>query len=168
MGRHTLLASIVVVALAAGAPPALAQTALNATFTAKIGAGIGPNGHLVGPNAHAVTCPDDAFTCGSGTDVSFGPFSWAAVPTDVGATTSLTFATGTLVIDETVQAVTAPGQSLFRSEHSVGNPLNVLFSWSVDPASSGSFDGATGSGTDAWDIAGFQLDGVTAGLINLQ
>jgi hypothetical protein len=162
------MAGIVVVALAAGAPAALAQpAALNATYSATIGAQVGPNGQLIGPNVHAVACPDDAFACGSGTDANFGPFSWAAAPTDVGQTATLTFATGTLVIDDTFQGLTAPGQSLFRSVYSAGNPLNVMFTWNVDPASSGRFQGATGSGSDTCDVAGFRLDGVIAGLINL-
>ena len=169
MRKFTLAMSVVVIAsAAAGAPPALAQTSLNATYSAKVAAEIGPNGHLVGPNEHAVTCPDGTGACGSGTDVNFGPFSWAAAPTDVGETATLTFGTGTLVLDETVQSITTPGQSFLRSSHSAGNPGSFLDSWTVDPASSGSFQGATGSGTDTSRSAGFQLDGIIAGLIDLR
>jgi hypothetical protein len=165
--RYILATLIMTGALAVAAPVASAQTALNATYRAQVAAQTTPFGQVVGPNAHAVTCPDGAYACGSGTDASLGRFSWAAIPNHDGQTASLTFATGTLVIDETLQDASSPGNSFFQTPHSSGNPFNALFSWNVDPASSGSFKGASGSGTDDDHVAGFQLDGTITGLISL-
>lgn len=123
--RRFLVLALVSGAALFSAPAALAQTAVNvnATYRALLGASTSPFGQVVGPNAHAVNCPDGAFGCGSGTAGSLGPFSWAAAPSATGGaqTASLTFTTGTLVIDENFQDANWPGNSLGQSQHSAGN-----------------------------------------------
>jgi hypothetical protein len=158
--KYGLAAATAVLAFAAAAPVAFAQTTapLNAAYTLKAQ---GP-----GPSQR---CADGAFACGTGTDASFGSFSYEFDFTDQGIMSTLTFSTGTLVLDETFQSITQPGQSGLSNQpnHALGHPSTVEFTWSVDPASSGSFAGATGTGTDVQDAAGSEGDGILAGTINL-
>jgi hypothetical protein len=82
---------------------------------------------------------------------------------------TLTFPTGTLVLDETFQTISTPGQSGSSNQpgHALGHPSSAQFTWTVDPASSGSFAGASGTGTDTQDVAGSEGQGVLAGMIKL-
>jgi hypothetical protein len=128
MGKYALVAAVAAVAVAAAAPVALAQTTapLDATYTAK----------AQGPGPHS-RCPDGAFACGTGTDVSFGSFAYEFDFTDQGIMSTLKFPNSTLVLDETFQAITMPGQSgsSNQPDHALGHPGTAELTWTVDPTS---------------------------------
>lgn len=159
--RYILATLITMGALAVAAPVASAQTSqpLNATYRIKI----------AGPTGTNPSCPGGANECGRGSDPTFGAFTYSAVFTNRTQVTTLTFATGVLVIDETYQEFTSPGNS--GNSHSPpfahGHPVTALATWSVDPSSSGTFTGATGNGTDGIKAAGQAANGVVAGTLNL-
>jgi hypothetical protein len=157
--KLSLIAVAAVCALAAAAPTALAQTtSLSATYTDKFE---GPTGHP--------TCAGDGFGCGSGTAAEFGAFTDEyAFNGDGTFTRTLTFADGSTLALLEVRTVTSPGASgsMPRPETSRddGNPGNYLSTWTV-AAGTGSFAGASGSGTDDFLSAGAIGFGTIAGTI---
>jgi hypothetical protein len=153
--RCFLIVSILGLLLLAPAASAQPSQPLDATYMVKI---VGPAGHP--------PCPGGASACGGGSDSLFGAFTYSSVGTAAGFTTTLTFATGVLVIDETFQLIT-PTNSGLQGPYSHGHPVTALVTWSVDPTSSGAFSGATGNGTDVAKVAGEQGKGVIAGTVNL-
>jgi hypothetical protein len=153
MRRHILATLIVIGAFAVAAPVASAQTGLllDATYKIKIA---GPMGNP--------SCPGDENFCGQGSDPTYGPFTYSAVYAGDGLMTTLTFAAGKLVIDETFQEFTPVGNSFKAPPFAHGHPLTVLLSWSVDPASSGAFSATKAIGTDVMSSAGEAASGVIA------
>jgi hypothetical protein len=153
MRRHLVATLIVMGAFAVAAPVASAQTGLllNATYRIKIA---GPMGNP--------SCPGDANLCGQGSDPTYGPFTYSAVFGGDGLITTLTFAAGELVIDETFQELTPVGNSFKSPPFAHGHPLTALLSWSVDPGSTGAFSGTTAIGTDVMSSAGEAASGVIA------
>ena len=165
MHRHTLVAALIAVTCGIAAPAAAAQAKapvpLDSTYTSKA---IGHNG--------TPSCPGAYVACGEGTDPAFGPFAYGTVVTPTGQITTLTFTTGTLVLDETPSDVSGPGQGLAsgggvanQPPWAFGHPGTFTQTWTVDPTSSGSFSGATGSGTDPQHAAGIRIGGVLVGTI---
>lgn len=152
---------MVIAALAAGVPPALAQSGpLNATYTEKF---VGPQGQPA--------CPDDAFSCGSGTAAGLGAFTIQATFDDTCGciVRTLDFSDGsTLVLDEIGTGFTDPGNSgsSNASPKSDGHPGSHRLSWTV-AAGTGAFAGATGSGTDDFTAAGAAGTGSITGTITV-
>lgn len=150
---------MVIAALAAGVPPALAQSGpLNATYTEKF---VGPQGHPA--------CPGDAFSCGTGTAAGLGAFTiQAAFDDSCGCVVrTLDFSDGsTLGLTEIGAGFTTPGNSgsSNASPNSEGHPGSHTLSWTVT-AGTGAFAGATGSGTDDFTAAGLVGTGSITGSI---
>lgn len=159
MRRYILATLVTMGAFAVAVPVASAQgsQSLNSSYHIKI----------AGPKGTNPSCPGGANLCGSGSDPMFGAFTYSGVFTDVGSTTTLTFATGVLVIDDTYEEITPTGNSGNAPGFAHGHPSTVIATWSIDPSSSGAFSGATGSGTDVFNVAGEAADGVIAGAVNL-
>jgi hypothetical protein len=159
MRRYIVTTLAVLGAAAVAAPAASAQTSvpIDAAYSAK----------LAGPN-HDPSCPGNELICGSGIDPTIGAFTLSAV-FNPGQTTTLTFATGVLVIDETLVERSSPGHTGSSQQplHAHGHPFRVLQTWTVDPSSSGVFLNATGGGTDVSEGAGAAAKGVITGTLNL-
>ncbi len=159
MKRYILIAAAVIGTAAIAAPAASAQTEpFNATYTE----------HFAGPTGHS-PCADDAFGCGSGTVAGLGPFTIAATFDDTCGcrVETITVSDGsTLVLDEDFVSFTGPGGSASSNAppSSEGHPGTYVFSWTVAD-STGSFAGATGSGTDNLISAGLVGTGTFAGTI---
>jgi hypothetical protein len=158
MQRYPLIAVAVVFALVAAAPAASAQARLfSATYTEKF---VGPRG---GP-----PCPDEAFACGSGTAAGVGSFTTEVVfDPNVGAVRTLTFTDGsTLLFDEAFVSFRGPGASgsSNASDMSEGHPGRYAQTW-IAAGGTGSFSGATGSGTDNFVAAGLVASGTLSGTI---
>jgi hypothetical protein len=137
--------------------PAAAAQALDSSYTAKF------PGHNLTPS-----CPNGEAACGTGTDPTFGPFTYGTVITPTGQITTLTFTTGTLILDETPYSVTPPGPgAINQPPWAFGHPGTFVQTWTIDPLSSGTFGRATGSGTDPQQAAGIVIHGVFAGTITL-
>lgn len=112
--------------------------------------------------------PGGAFACGSGTATGFGAFT-TELTFDQSCecvVTTLTFSDGSaLVLDEDFLSITAPGASLSHMpSQAAGHPSSVASSWALD-SGTGSFAGATGSGTDVLISAGLTGTGSLGGTI---
>ena len=161
MHRRSMIATAVIVALAAAAPAASAQTEpFNATY----------NEHFIPPNGNT-RCPEDTFGCGNGTAAGLGAFTIErAFDEDCGCVVqALTFADGSMLfLDEDFLSFTGPGQS--TSSHapntSEGHPGVLILSWTV-AGGTGSFARATGTGTDELTAAGLIGTGTLAGTITM-
>jgi hypothetical protein len=158
MKRFTLIATAVMCTAALAAPVASAQTQpFSATYAQ----------HFAGPTGPP--CADQAFGCGLGTAAGFGAFTIETTFDDTCGCrlNTITFSDGsTLVLDEDFVSFTGPGQS--ASSHapgsSEGHPGTFGFSWTV-AGGTGSFAGATGSGTDNLTSAGLIGTGTLTGTI---
>jgi hypothetical protein len=143
----------------AAAPAALAQTeAFSASYAE----------HFIGPNGNP-PCPDGASGCGTGTAAELSAFSTEfAFDDSCGCfVRTLTFPdASTLLLDENFVSFTGPGGS--ASSHAPGSaeghPGTFVFSWTV-AGGTGSFAGATGSGTDALTSAGLRGAGSLSGTL---
>ncbi len=149
----------VVVALAAAAPAASAQTE---PFSAAY------SEHFIPPHGNS-RCPDQGFTCGSGTATGLGAFTTEnTFDENCGCVfRTLTFSDGsTLALDETFVSFTGPGRSgsSRAPDTSEGHPGTYAFSWTV-AGGSGSFAEATGSGSDDYVSAGLIATGTLVGTI---
>jgi hypothetical protein len=156
-----LLFAVVAVAtaVATGAPPALAQTEpFNATYQVRYGT---RNGAL------PQQCPDGAYACGKGTSAAYGAFTDEFDFTGPGtAALTLTFPDGsTLMLDETLVSFSFPGSSgAHAPPSSYGHPETSQSSYVIAGAT-GTFAGATGSGTDNFHDAGNVGFGTLSGTI---
>jgi hypothetical protein len=159
MKRYIPITAVVICAAAFAAPAASAQTEpINATYTQ----------HFAGPTGHS-PCADDAFGCGSGTAAGFGAFTIETTFDDTCGcrVNTITVSDGSmLVLDEDFVSFIGPGMS--ASSHapglSEGHPGTFAFLWTV-ASGTGSFAGATGSGTDNLISAGLIGTGTLGGTI---
>jgi hypothetical protein len=162
MHKHSLVMTAVACTFALAAPAASAQAqTFNGTYTDKF---VGPHG--------SPQCPDDAFACGTGTAAGFGTFTDERVfdPASGTVLRTLTFSDGsTLTLDEDLVSFTGPGGSgsSHAGPNSEGHPGHYVFSWTIT-AGTGSFAGATGSGTDDSLGAGLVASGSLSGLVTTQ
>lgn len=154
----TALVWTLAIAGPAAAEPAAFTASYNVTTT-------GRNGTPV--------CPDNELVCGRGTSAQFGSFSYNTFvpgPGDLDIAT-LNFADGTLVLDETFQFSTSPGNSQNdspgRGDHDYGNPNTIYFDWTLDSVdSTGVFSGLSGgTGTDILHFAGVAGQGTITGTL---
>jgi hypothetical protein len=154
-----LIAAAVFCAAALAAPAASAQTQpLNATYAQ----------HFAGPTGHS-PCADQAFGCGPGTAVGFGAITIETTfddTCDCRVNTITVSDRSTLVLDEDFASFTGPGGSgsSHAPDSSEGHPGTFVFSWTV-ASGTGSFAGATGSGTDNLLSAGQIGTGTLSGTI---
>ena len=158
MQRRLVIATAVVVALAAAATAASAQTEpFSATYTE----------HFIPPHGNS-RCPDNAFACGNGTATGHGALTTERTFDENCSCVfrTLTFADGTLTLNEGFVSFTGPGRSGSSNapDPSEGHPGAYAFSWTV-AGGTGSFAGATGSGTDDYDSAGLIATGALGGTI---
>jgi hypothetical protein len=160
MNRYMLIATALICTAALAAPAASAQTQpFGATYTENFAALF----------AHSPLCPDDAFGCGTGTAAGLGAFTIATSFDDACGcrVNTLTLSDGsTLVFDEDFISFTGPGGSAssHAPDSSEGHPGTFGFSWTV-ASGTGSFAGATGSGTDNLTSAGLIGTGTLSGTI---
>ena len=156
------VATALACALAVAAPAAAQPTAFTASYNVTT---TGRNGTPI--------CPDNELSCGRGTSAQFGSFSYNTFvprPGELDIAT-LTFADGTLVLDETFQFSTSPGNSQNdspgRGDQDYGNPNTIYFSWALDSLdSTGVFSGLSGgTGTDILHFAGVAGQGTISGTL---
>ncbi len=155
VGTVLVVACVTVAASSSSASSAV----LHAMFTEHFGGRRGD-----GPN-----CPTPgAFICGAGRDATFGALSEEVFLTG-GSTYArvLTFADGSLTICAEFEDVQTPGNSVAQQPHpSYGNPTRIAASYEVCDGS-GIFEGASGSGIEAFKIAGDEIRVANTGTLNL-
>jgi hypothetical protein len=116
------------------------------------------------------SCPGSEVVCGAGTSPQFGPFTYNLVfGPGVVNIVSMTFGDGMLVLDETFDQSSVPGNSgnSTASSRSFGHPNIIDSDWIVDTSdSTGIFSGLTGgSGTDILHFAGIAGQGTVSGTL---